>query len=187
MVFWCKQWTNRQINKCWTKHASPLIILTYCKNNGVTKWKCVMFYLSYGHSNIEGNRLTQIRLAVKEASRTTIRKSICKHLHESSCLRKNRRTLLKKNTCHTYLFSICNSGPDWPRTTLLFELRTWPSTEVILAIITQRHQVNVLQGPKFKILSAFWQDLSCKTVTGNDMYLWTSMVSRQPMLTLSFP
>lgn len=45
VVFWCKQWANRQINKCWARHASPHIISTYCKNNGATKWKCVVFWV----------------------------------------------------------------------------------------------------------------------------------------------
>lgn len=75
-----------------------------------------MFYLSYGRSN----RLTQIRLTAKEASRTTLKKSICKHLHESQFLRDNHHTLLKKKTCQTYFFTICNRGPDWPRITFLF-------------------------------------------------------------------
>lgn len=51
-----------------------------------------MFYLSYGHSDIEGNRLTQVRLAAKEASRTTIRKSICKHFRESKFQGNNHHT-----------------------------------------------------------------------------------------------
>lgn len=45
VVFWCKQWANRQINKCWARHASPHIVLTYCKNNGATKWKRVVFWV----------------------------------------------------------------------------------------------------------------------------------------------
>lgn len=116
VVFWCKQWANWQINKCWARHASPQIILTYCKNNGKTKWKCVMLYLSYGHGNREGNRLTQIRLAAKEASRTTLRKSICKRLHEINFLRNNQRTLLRKipaTLTH-------NRGASWARNTFLF-------------------------------------------------------------------
>lgn len=116
VVFWCKQWANWQINKCWAWHASPQIILTYCKNNGKTKWKCVMLYLSYGHSNTEGNRLTQIRLATKEASRTTLRKSICKRLHEINSLRNNQHTLLRK------ILAILpyNRGESWAQTTFLF-------------------------------------------------------------------
>lgn len=116
VVFWCKQWANWQINKCWARHASPQIILTYCKNNGKTKWKCVMLYLSYGHGNREANRLTQIRLAAKEALRTALRKSICKRLHEINFLRNNQHTLLRKIPATlTY-----NRAASWSWNTFLF-------------------------------------------------------------------
>lgn len=86
---WCFDVNNGRTNRSINAEQGMLHLRLYWLTAEIMEWqswKCVMFYLSYGHSDIEGNRLTQIRLA-KEASRTTIRKIICKHFRESKFLR----------------------------------------------------------------------------------------------------
>lgn len=114
---WCFDVNNEQTDRSIHAEQGMLHLRLYWLTAKIVEWQnvlCFIWVMVIAIYKVNSDK-TCCRRSIKD----NCEKSICKHLHESKCLRNNQHTLIKKNTCHTYLFSICNRGPGWPSTTLL--------------------------------------------------------------------